>query len=345
MSTAADHPTGDVVLVQSNEDSENRILAFRRAADGHLVELGSFATGGSGSGAAHLPSQGSVILTGDGRHALVTNAASNDLSLFAVEPDGLVLLQTVATGAAPRSVAEHAGLVYVLNTGDPSVTGLRLDGSKLTPVPGSTRQLDDGADPAQVGFSPDGHALVVTERGADAIVAFAVDVSGALGEPMALPSSGPTPYGFAITGAGVLVVTEAFGAQSGKAAASSYRMDGTGVTPVSRSVGNGRSEICWAVVTDDGRFAFTTNFADGAVSRYEVGGDGSLTLLDAVAGLTEDGRKGLRDAALSRDGRFLYVIDTDSEQLQGWSVDARGGLAPLGAVATLPLTVAGLAAR
>jgi hypothetical protein len=41
-----------------------------------------------------------------------------------------------------------------------------------------------------------------------------------------------------------------------------------GVAPVSRSVGNGRSEICWAVVTSDDRYAFTTNFADGAVSRY-----------------------------------------------------------------------------
>ena len=40
------------------------------------------------------------------------------------------------------------------------------------------------------------------------------------------------------------------------------------------SVGNGRSEICWAVVTPDGRYAFTTNFADGAVSRYAIGTGG-----------------------------------------------------------------------
>jgi 6-phosphogluconolactonase len=59
------------------------------------------------------------------------------------------------------------------------------------------------------------------------------------------------------------------------------------VTP---SVGNGRSEICWAVVTRGDRFAFTTNFADGAVSRYAIGMDGALTLEDATADLTEDGR-------------------------------------------------------
>ena len=39
-------------------------------------------------------------------------------------------------------------------------------------------------------------------------------------------------------------------------------------------------------MTADGRYAFTTNFADGAVSRYAIGGDGSITLEDATAGLT-----------------------------------------------------------
>jgi hypothetical protein len=47
-------------------------------------------------------------------------------------------------------------------------------------------------------------------------------------------------------------VTEAFGAQAGQAAVSCYRISEVGAAPISRSVGNGRSEICWAVVTNDG---------------------------------------------------------------------------------------------
>ena len=46
--------------------------------------------------------------------------------------------------------------------------------------------------------------------------------------------------------------------------------DGDTITPGTASVGNGRSEICWAVISNDGRYAFTTNFADGAVSRYAI---------------------------------------------------------------------------
>ena len=86
-----------------------------------------------------------------------------------------------------------------------------------------------------------------------------------------------------------MIVTEAFRAEKGAAAASSYTIhDGT-VTPVTASVGNGRSEICWAVVTGDDRYAFTTNFADGAVSRYAIGMGGELTLEDAAAGTAVEG--------------------------------------------------------
>ena len=65
-------------------------------------------------------------------------------------------------------------------------------------------------------------------------------------------------------------------------------------------------------MTEDGRYAFTTNFADGAVSRWAIAGDGSLTLEDAAAGVAVDGQPGLRDEDLSGDGRFLYAVDADS---------------------------------
>jgi hypothetical protein len=69
-----------------------------------------------------------VLLAGMGQYLLVTNTFSGDMSIFAVDDEGLSLAQTVATGSAPMSVAEHEGLIYVLNTGDPSLTGFRLSG-------------------------------------------------------------------------------------------------------------------------------------------------------------------------------------------------------------------------
>jgi 6-phosphogluconolactonase len=332
------------VYVQTNEANGNRLLAFGRRDDGTLDPWGAVETGGRGDGVPHLTSQGSVVLAGGGRHLLVTNSGSGDVSLFALGDGPPRLLGTFASGPAPKSVAAHGDLVYVLNSGDASLAGFRLGDRRLDSLSGSRRELGAGADPAQVGFSPDGSKLVVTQRGTDELAIFAVGPDGLLGGRHVVASSGPTPYGFAFAPDGTLVVTEAFGAQRGKAAASSYAPGNGSLAPVSRSVGNGRSEICWAVVTNDGRYAFTTNFADGAVSRYALGADASLTLENAAAGTAREGATGLRDEDVSGDGRFLYAIDADSRHIFGWAIGAEGSLTPVGDWEGVPATVAGLAA-
>jgi 6-phosphogluconolactonase (cycloisomerase 2 family) len=342
-------PTNDTAgaaYVQTNA-APNEVIAFRRADDGSLDRIGSVATGGEGDGTPHLQSQGSVTLTGDGQHLLVTNAASDDLSVFSVAADGSIeLRERVHTGSTPRSVDERDGLVVVLNTGEPGLASFRVHAEGIELVEGGDQTLDPSdADPAQVAFSPDGSMVVITQRGTDSIVTYEVTADGTFGTSSEIASEGPTPYGFAFTSGGTLVVTEAFGAEKGAAAASSYAIeDGSLVTRTS-SVGNGRSEICWAVITPDDRFAFTTNFADGAVSRYAIASDGSLSLEDATAGISVDGMSGLRDEALSGDGRFLYAIDADGGRIYGWSVDADGSLEPVGSWQELPATVAGLTAR
>lgn len=333
------------LYVQTNERGANKVIAFRRSDDGNLSPQGAFETGGSGLGEPHLTSQGSVVLTGDRRSLLVANAGSDDISVFAIDGDGPRLVQTVPSGGtAPKSITEFDGLVFVLNTSDPSVAGFRLLDGHLIAIEGSWRRLAMDADPAQVGFGPDGSTVIVTQRGTDSIVVFMVDANGTLGEPNVAPSSGLTPYGFAVTSRGTLIVTEAFRAQVGMAAASSYVVGDGRVEPVTRSLGNGRSEICWAAVTSDDRFAFTTNFADGAVSRYAIEADGSLTLEAAVAATAVEGSTGLRDEGLTSDDRFLYAIDADARRIFGWAVGDDGSLAAVGSWDGLPSTVAGLAA-
>jgi 6-phosphogluconolactonase len=238
------------VYVQTNTDP-NEVIAFARDAEGTLSEIGAFATGGKGDGVAHLTSQGSIARSSDGRHLLVANAASDDVSVFRILDVGLELVGRTPTGSAPKSIAEHRGLVYVLNTGKPTVSGHRLSDMGLEPIAGSEQALSaSNADPAQVAFTPDGRTLVVTERGTDSIVTFDVASNGMLGEMRVVASAGPTPYGFAISDDGVLVVTEAFRAEKGAAAASAYSIADGGATLVTASVGNGRSEICWAVIKD-----------------------------------------------------------------------------------------------
>jgi 6-phosphogluconolactonase (cycloisomerase 2 family) len=330
------------VYVQSNEGDGNRVFGFRRDEDGQLSGPVIASTGGRGDDMRHLTSQGSVVLTSDGR-LLVTNAGSGDISVLTVTDEPQVTSVVSSEGSAPKSVTEHAGLVYVLNTGDRSLVGFKLTKDDLVEVTGSRRELGPVADPAQVGFTPDGTRVVVTDRGANAILIYPVGADGLLGEPSTTPSAGPTPYGFTFARDDTLVVTEAFGAAKGQAAASSYRLDGGGVEVVTSSVGNGRSEVCWAVPSADGRYVFMTNFADGAVSCYSVSSGGELVLDAAAAAISFDGVPGLRDEDITADGRFLYAIDADGGRVFGWEVDD-GTLSALGSWNGLPTTVAGLAA-
>jgi 6-phosphogluconolactonase len=336
--------TPGAVYAQTNA-APNEVIAFRRKSDGSLEHISSVATGGEGDGSPHLQSQGSIALTGDGTHLLVTNASSNDLSIFSVAPDGSVeLRERVHTGDAPRSVDEHDGLVVVLNTGEPGLASFRLDDDGIAAVEGGHQALEADADPAQVAFGPGGSMVAVTERGTDSIATYEVASDGTFGAFSKVSSEGPTPYGFAFTSGGTLVVTEAFRAEKGAAAASSYAIVDGSLEARTPSVGNGRSEICWAVITPDDRFAFATNYADGAVSRFGISAEGSLSLEDATAGISVDGAPGLRDEGLSGDGRFLYAIDADGGRIYGWSVGADGALEPVGSWEGLPETVAGLAA-
>src|ERR687884_276531 len=153
-SSMQQEPTNDTasgaVYVQTNA-APNEVIAFRRAHDGSLDRIESMATGGDGDGSPHLQSQGSVTLTGDGQYLLVTNAASDDLSVFSVASDGSIeLLERAHTGATPRSVAESDGLVVVLNTGVPGLGSFRVHAEGIAAVEGGEQALDTSdADPAQ----------------------------------------------------------------------------------------------------------------------------------------------------------------------------------------------------
>jgi 6-phosphogluconolactonase (cycloisomerase 2 family) len=65
------------------------------------------------------------------------------------------------------------------------------------------------------------------------------------------------------------------------------------------------------VVTRDGRFAYTSDADSQAISGYRIRPDGGIGLLnaDGVTGATPAGTFPIEEA-LSRNGRFLYVIDS-----------------------------------
>ena len=322
-----------MIYLQTNDARKNELLVFTR----ELEPVGSFTTGGRGSGSAHLPSQGSVVT--DGTRVLLANAGSDEISLHA--PSGELVGRAPSGGERPVSVTIHGDRAYAVNAGTGSVNGFAL-GESIEALPQSLYALPHGADPAQIAFAPDGASLIVTDRAADSIVAIELDGDGLPTRSSIIPSSGRTPYGFDFAG-GTLVVTEAFGGTVGAAAASSYHMNG-GIELVSASVANTRSEVCWAVASVDGRHVWVTNFGDGTISLFDVAADGTLELVVPVAAWTVEGSKGIRDVARSSDGERLFALDADARQVFVYRIEGDGTLAAAGADGGLPPTVAGLAA-
>lgn len=344
---AGDDP--GAVFVLTNEVVGNQVAIFERAADGSLTAAGTVATGGLGTGAG-LGSQGALVLSENNRWLLAVNPGSNEVSIFAVEPDGLRLTDTVASGGAhPISVAIHGSLVYVLNSGgDGNISGFTLDAQgHLTPLSDSTRPLStSAAGPAQISFRPDGRQLVVTEKATNRITSYLIGQDGRPTGPATYPSAGTTPFGFAFTNQGLLLVSEAFGGAADASAVSSYgvRRDGT-VEVITPSLGTTESAACWLVVTKNGKFAYTTNAGSGSISGLSVGRDGTLALLDADGRTGETGAGSApTDAALSRNSQYLYVLGSGNDTINAFAVQADGSLSPLPGVAGLVATSVGLAA-
>ncbi|WP_374568848.1 lactonase family protein [Ideonella sp.] len=339
-----------MVFVSSNDAAGNELLVFARTPEGGLMPYTHMATGGMGSGAG-LGSQGAVTLSRDGRHVFVVNAMSNTVSTFALEGTELQLVSTVDSGGVhPISVAEHNGLVYVLNDGgDGNVAGFRNVDGTLQPVAGSMRGLSQagGAGPAQVGFSEDGDALVVTEKTTAKLTSYRVKPDGSLRAPIVTNSPGLTPFGFAFNQHNRLIVSEAVGGAPGASTVSSYRFDNRAPAMpvvVSAAVPDTQSAACWVAVTPNGRYAYITNAGSSTVSSYRVAADGTITLANATAGMTGTGSSPA-DVAVSPDGKHLYVRNGRTYTLSAFHVRHDGSLGPRPMLEGLPTTAVGLAAN
>ena len=181
--------------------------------------------------------------------------------------------------------------------------------------------------------------LVVTERATSMIDTYVVGKDGLASGPDVHPSSGVTPFGFAFTQQGALIVSEAFGGATLGSAVSSYNVANSGLNLISASVPTGQTAACWIAVSKNGKFAYSTNAGSNSVSAYRVGTDGSISLIDGAAGASGDGPI---DASINNNGQYLYVLNGRSHNISGFAVRADGTLISLGIFEGLPAGSGGI---
>jgi 6-phosphogluconolactonase (cycloisomerase 2 family) len=355
----------NALYTTTNDPSGNAVITYTRHADGTIAQNGSpVATGGTGAAAEPpfgfpiVDSSGSTNITPDGKLLFVVNAGDNSVSSFRTTSAGPVLVSHAPSGGTlPISLTSHGNVLYVVNEESANIKGWTFDSSgHLTPIAGSIESLSVPFNPtnppdptkptgvaAAIGFSPDGHQLVVTIRGLPApngvIDTFSVDWHGAAGPAVGHQAPTPNPFGFSFAGQNNLLVSDPgfVATPSGTAtdpggsqpnpfdpsqffgSATSFSLSPSGALKFKGQFPSGGRAACWLVVSNDGRYAFAVNTlaspagspagvgtGKGAISTYAISPHGRLTLLgqtDASAG----GFPG--DEALSSDGKFLYVLN------------------------------------
>ena len=331
-----DHGRG-AVFVQTDGLAHNSVIAYDRTADGHLRQTATYTTGGMGaveSGAVvdPLASQGSLTL--DRAHGLLfaVNGGSDTVTVFGVDGARLVRRQVLSSdGDLPVSVSVVGDLVYVLNARDGgSITGYRIEGREVQPIPGSTRALNlvpNGKPeflqtPSQVVVAPDGRAVVVATKTHATLMVFTLTD----GRPATLPvvtPSGTVPFALSFDRSGKLLVVDA----TGYATSYTVRHDGR-LALVSTAGPTGQAAACWTVLV--GGTLYAANAGSSSITAL-TDHHGRLSIAAAVAATTGAGPI---DVAASPDGRFVYQLTGGSGQVNEFARGADGSLTMLATVGT-----------
>ncbi len=332
------------VFAMTNATEGNEIVTYARASDGTLTRLNNVEkTRGLGQG-VDTDTQGPLRLSEDNRFLYAVNPGSDNISVFAVNGTRLRFLQIIPAGDQPLSLTIHGNLLYSL---DGSVAGNGIRGFRiaadgtLTELPDSFRMLSSPiAVPGDIEFSPDGRTILVTHKTTNvlltpqnAIDAFSIDAHGyASAMPIRNASFGLRPFSLAFRNDGKLVVVESFNAAPNVSAASSYQFNADGtITVISGSIPNGQTDVCWVLITNDGRYVYTANFGSGTISSYSLSPAGTLTLLNGAAAFLGAMSQPV-DIDLSADGRYLYQLLRGTGAVAAFRIEADGSLTSLGLV-------------
>jgi 6-phosphogluconolactonase len=347
-------PTSRVVghvYINDNTSPANTVAGFDRHADGSLTPLAGspFAVGGSGAGHPDA-SQGALQLSSDGRYLLAVDAGSGQISVLRLDhgiPQPVQGSPFASGGVNPVSIAVYKNLVYVANAGpgsnpgDTNYTGFTLSAAgQLKPIPDSTYALPSNSVPGEVLFNGNGRKLVGTRIGTSEIDSFTVGRHGLLTPAAGSPYSAqafwpPQGYGqlgseFSPVDPNELFVSDAHTA-GGTAAfpglVSSFSDSSGGIlNPLGAPVANDGGASCWIEISHNGKFLFVVNTASASISSYSIGHGGSLTFLQSTA--PGEIGAGAEDARLSPNGSTLWVVESGTNAVTGFSVQG-GTLSPL----------------
>ena len=338
----------EIVYMQTNNfvDNQNAILAYKNSGDGMLVPLAGspFLTGGTGLGNPNqilgpADSDNQIMITADKKFLLVTNAGSNNITVFSIQTDGSLVPVAGSPfssgGQTPSSLWASGSYIYVVNksqdplhtiTMAPNYTALMMDaGGKLSPIPGATFETTPGSSPAQALVSRDRKFLF----GADFLGFMLNPARGTLRSfvintsPVITPVAG-TPYTIP-DGGGALglwqhpaenILYVGFPTQNKFGI---YTIDPASGALLFKSSVNAGPAACWIRTNKSGSRLYTLNSAENSISVFNSESPMAPVSLDKFTlknsgPLIPNGMGGSSTTSedfsfeFSTDEKFLYVL-------------------------------------
>lgn len=384
-SAAPDEPANQIVMYRRAADGSLSLVGYFDTGGQGSGPSVRFA--GDGLGSAHsvqLTQDRRFLLTvnAGSNDISVFRVRRDGLELTDLEPSGGIFPNSLAIHRHIVYVLNSAG------DGNITGFRLSKDGL-LTPLLDSTRSIDANQDPVrpdtlfnptQVSFTPNGRQLVVTIKdgpeagalpdvtptGAGRVLVFNLDRNFRPAQTYTqtdLANLGP--FGFSFDRRGHLLTALFIGGPGLTGSVGSFQIAATGkLVPITLDDPTGFScdraddpafpasfncqlDTCW--LENNGRYAYGANYTSGTISSYRISTDGSLSLLDPVAGITDElpGGSGYSqgstplDLAVTGNGRFLYNVLPGSGAVAAWEINRDGSLSKIGEFGGLPETLEG----
>lgn len=329
---------------------QNAVIAYAQHADGHLTEIGSFKTGGTGVANPRGllgpdDSDKEVIASPDGRFLFAVNQGSNTVAAFRVLQDGsLALINNTAVssgGTEPVSLAILDGRLYVVNRGDevqgqtgsiaPSITVFDIaHNGSLRQNFADTTTLPVGLSPSQVltTSTPD---LVFVDTftppplnnvpEANEILPFRIGRDGQLipaSEGVGDPVTPPLLLGLALNPTQNIIYAGITGASD----VGVFTFDSHGKLTLVDTVATQGAGPCWTTVSADGRFLYTVDTGTNSVGVFSLADPlHPQQIQEFVLGGPQNPTGNPNaprettafEFALDPSGKYLYVIDHQTD--------------------------------
>ncbi len=325
----------------NNDRPTNRVSGFSVASDGTLTPLAGspFTTGGSGGAGLYASNRIGVAIVGN--FLFASNAVSNDVSVFAIDPSTgaltLVAGSPFPTGGSsgfPSGLAvastPDGRFLMAANSGSSKITVFSIASTgALTPVAGSpffTLSTPDG-----IKVSPDGKFLAVAEYLANLVEMFSIAASGALTSLGGFAGGGGSQSG-QLAGVDIDCSTGfLYGAEAnpGNTIVDAYSIASNGtLTPLTGSpfipgVGDNSNVV---LLSSDDKTLFVSNQFSHTITVFSVASDGSLSPVPGSPFPMNGGAITPTAMATSQDGTLLYVADYSIGAVSVFSVASTGVL-------------------